>query len=126
MQQLHDAEEILVTGNSMLANQRLLPLIEQLERQRATHVVGPGESLSVIAARPEVYANGRLWPLIWHENIETVPNPDRVRRGQVLKLRSHPTIEEVVEAVTVARQEAASRERVTPKIGTIRELPASR
>ncbi|MGQ0700960.1 MAG: LysM peptidoglycan-binding domain-containing protein [Panacagrimonas sp.] len=123
--QLRAAEEILVTGNSRLAHSRLQSLNAQLEKKIRVHVVESGESLSIIAKQPEVYANPWLWPLIWQANVNVIPDPNRLRAGQVLRLRPNPTIDEVAEALKVARRDARARSRITPSIGQIREVPKS-
>lgn len=119
--QLRAAEEILVTGNSRLAYGRLRTLNQQLEKRMKTYTVRSGDSLWVIAGRPEVYANSLLWPLIWQANVAVIPNPDRLRRGQVLKVRPHPNVDEVAEAVDAARGKRRQEAGITPSIGEIRE-----
>ena len=122
VEQLRAAEETLVAGNSRLAYGRLRTLNRELERRTKTYAVKPGDSLWTISGKPEVYDNPHLWPLIWDENRGTLPNPNKLRGGQVLRLRPHPTTDEVVRAVDEARQKkAAPRETVTPDIGEIRE-----
>lgn len=119
--QLRAAEEIMVTGNSRLAYGRLRTLNGQLEKRVKTYTVRSGDSLWVIAGRPEVYANSLLWPLVWQANVTVIPNPDRLRRGQVLKVRPHPSVDEIAEAVGVARGERQDVPGVRPDIGEIRE-----
>lgn len=118
--QLRAAEETLVAGNSRLAYGRLRMLNRQLEKRIKTYAVAAGESLWIIAAKPEVYANPLLWPLIWQDNLAVIPDPDRLRKGQVLRLRQHPSIEEVAGAVQQARGRLAVKAGVTPLIGEIR------
>jgi len=119
--QLRAAEEILITGNSRLAYGRLRTLNQQLEKRMKTYTVRSGDSLWVIAGRPEVYANSLLWPLIWQANVAVIPNPDRLRRGQVLKVRPHPDVNAIAEAVDVARGKRRETPGITPSIGEIRE-----
>ena len=101
--QLRAAEEILVTGNSRLAYGRLRQLNRQLEQRVRTYTVRAGDSLWVIAGRPEIYANSLLWPLIWQANVTVIPDPNRLRSGQRLKLRPHPSVQEIADAVDTAR-----------------------
>ncbi len=122
--QLRAAEEIMVTGNSRLAYGRLRTLNQQLQTRVKTYVVRAGDSLWVIAGRPEVYSNSLLWPLVWQANATVIPNPDHLRRGQVLKVRPHPSADEIAEAVSVARGERRALPGVTPDIGEIREAPS--
>lgn len=121
--QLRAAEETLVAGNSRLAYGRLRTLNRQLEKRIKTYTVAAGDSLWVIAARPEIYANPLLWPLIWQANVAVIPRPERLRKGQVLRLRPHPSLDEVAEAVDYARGKVAKKS-VTPRIGEIRERSA--
>lgn len=124
--ELAAAEEVLSTGNSRLAYGRLRQLGTQLETRLKTHAVGPGETLWRLAGKPELYDNPWLWPLIWQANRAALPNPDRLRAGQVLRVRPHPTVDEVVDALVYARRRAAGEADleygVTPEIGEIREL----
>lgn len=121
--QLRAAEEILVTGNSRLAYGRLRELNRQLEKRIRTYTVRSGDSLWVIAGRPEVYANSLLWPLIWQANVTVIPDPNRLRSGQLLKLRPHPSVDEIADAVDVARGNTRKKPPpgTTPQIGEIRE-----
>lgn len=121
--QLRAAEEIMVTGNSRLAYGRLRMLNRQLEGRMKTYTVRSGDSLWVIAGKPEVYANSLLWPLVWQSNVAIIPDPDRLRRGQVLRLRPHPGVEEIAEAIDIARGKRPVVVGTTPSIGEIREAP---
>lgn len=51
-----------------------------------TYKVGKGETLSEIAARPEVYGDSKKWPEIYNANKEKLKSPDRIFPGQVLKI----------------------------------------
>lgn len=119
--QLRAAEEIMVTGNSRLAYGRLRTLNQQLAKRTKLYTVAAGDSLWIIAARPEVYANPLLWPLIWQTNATLIPDPNRLRRGQVLKLRAHPSADEIARAVQFARAETRRAKGLTPQIGQIQE-----
>lgn len=116
--QLHAAEETLVAGNGRLAYGRLRQLNRQITQRLKTYTVRAGDSLWVIAGRREGYANPWLWPLIWQANVAVLPNPARLLKGQVLKLRPHPTADEVAIAIRQARREAG----VLPTIGRVRPL----
>ena len=113
---LREAEVALVRGEGARAHGLLAALNKELSSEKK-HQVKSGESLWSISARPEVYANGFLWPLIWEANKDTVPNPDQLAKGQTLRIRPNPTVDEVVRAVDYARNQAGRRVR----IGTIEE-----
>lgn len=120
LQELRGAEEILVTGNSRLAYGRLRQFNERVSRFVKPYAVRPGDSLWVIAGKPSTYANSWLWPLIWQDNLAVLPDPNRLRAGQVLRLRPHPTVGEVVNAIEQSRGDI-KRKTSTPRIGEIRE-----
>ncbi|MGQ0619442.1 MAG: LysM peptidoglycan-binding domain-containing protein [Panacagrimonas sp.] len=116
--QLRAAEETLVAGNGRLAYGRLRSLNSQLGKRLRTYTVKGGDSLWAISGRPEIYGNPWLWPLIWQANLSALPNPDHLLKGQVLRLRPHPTLEEAAGAIREARHEAG----VIPRIGEVREV----
>lgn len=51
-----------------------------------SYTVRRGETLPQIAARPEIYNNSSLWPLIYRANRDQVRNPTQLWPGQVLKI----------------------------------------
>lgn len=72
----------------------------ELKKESKTYVVKPGESLWIIAAREDVYANAQLWPLIAQANVATLSKTGyQVRTGQKLIIKLHPTIAENVNAL---------------------------
>lgn len=50
--------------------------------QTLEHVVAVGESLSSIAAQPDVYDDPYLWPLIYKFNRDQIKDPARIYPGQ--------------------------------------------
>ena len=67
-------------------------LREEPVRKVSSYTVRRGETLPQIAARPEVYNNSSLWPLIYRANRDQVRDPKHLWPGQVLKIpRSYPS-----------------------------------
>ena len=54
--------------------------------QYDTYVVKKGDSLSTIAAKPEIYGKGSRWRRIFDANRGLLKSPDRVRAGMTLKI----------------------------------------
>jgi nucleoid-associated protein YgaU len=93
-----------VRGDGATALSRLKALRREASRKTRAYTVKPGDTLSEIAEREEVYGNSLLWPLIWQANRKAIPDPNRLRAGQKLRIRVSPTVEEVVEAIGIARR----------------------
>ena len=72
-----------------------------------TYTVRPGDSLWIIASRPEVYNNPHLWPLIFSANEATLKNPDLLRAGQKLIILRNYDEEQIREAERKARYKAS-------------------
>jgi hypothetical protein len=53
------------------------------------HVVEPGETLWSIAAKPDVYADPYLWPLIYRFNRDQIQDPSRIYPSQKLIIPIH-------------------------------------
>lgn len=103
---LRAAEATLRRGDSSTALAQLRALRKEATGRNRVYTVRPGETLSEIAERDEVYGNALLWPLIWQANRKTLPEPQRLRAGQQLQIRVSPTVDEVVQAMAIARREA--------------------
>jgi len=65
--------------------------------------VREGDTLSDIAARPEVYGNADLWPLLLKANREKFLRVDEVPVGVELVIPRNVTAEEIEEALAQAR-----------------------
>lgn len=118
--QQKSAEALLVRGDSAAALRALQRLNQELRGGSKAYVVQSGDTLWVISGKPEIYGNPLLWPLIWQSNLQALPNPDRVSAGQTLRIRPNPTVQDVVDAVTYAREQ---RQRSQTRIGEIHEAP---
>lgn len=67
-------------------------------------VVAPAEDLQMIAARPEVYNDDLLWPLIYKANRDQIKDPKEIFAGQVLLVPRDKSPEEIEAARTEARE----------------------
>ncbi len=65
--------------------------------------VRPGESLWVIAARPEVYGDARRWPLLFKANRERIRDADLIHPGLELEVDRDASPEEVAAALLFER-----------------------
>ncbi|HEB94143.1 MAG TPA: hypothetical protein ENI94_11885 [Gammaproteobacteria bacterium] len=65
--------------------------------------VREGDTLSAIAARPEVYGNANLWPLLLKANRDKLPRADKVPVGVELVIPRNASPEEIKEALAQAR-----------------------
>lgn len=66
-----------------------------------------GDSLWMIAAKPEVYGNPLWWPLIFSSNRHGIRDPDVIRPGQVLVAERSPDAAVVAHAVVHAHKRGA-------------------
>lgn len=96
-------ETAATRGEQETALVGLLRLNDQLDTATISYNVGAGESLWQIAAKPETYGNGNLWPLIWRANPRSLPLPGQVRSGQKLQMPRYPSLAAVAEALDYSR-----------------------
>jgi len=108
--QMRAAEAALIRGDSARALVRLQKLSKQVQRSTRSHTVQKGESLMSIAAKPEVYGNSLLWPLIFEANRAALSDPSKLKPGQTLRYPDKPTVEQVVAAIETARRRQAKIE----------------
>ena len=104
LERVRIAELALARKQSRRAYDLLVSLNRQLTQDRSRYTVKPGDSLWSIAGRREFYGNSWLWPLIWQANLDVLDRPERLRAGQQLTIRNHPSIDEVVNALALAHQ----------------------
>ena len=69
--------------------------------------VAAGDSLISLSARPDVYDNGLLWPLLWRANKGLVRRPTALTIGWRLRLPVHPQLDEIFAAARFARERTA-------------------
>ena len=65
--------------------------------------VKPGETLSDVAARREVYGDALLWPLVYKANRDQIKNPQQIFPGQILMISRDKSAEEKESAREEAR-----------------------
>lgn len=75
--------------------------------QPTSYTVRRGETLPQITARPEIYNDAALWPLIYRANRDQIRDPYQLWPGQVLKIPRNFSRDEALEA----RRQAHRRNR---------------
>lgn len=66
--------------------------------------VTPGENLANIAAKPEVYGDERLWPLIYKANRDQIKDPKQIFAGQRFLIPRDKSSEEIAAAKREAEE----------------------
>jgi outer membrane murein-binding lipoprotein Lpp len=64
----------------------------------SSYTVKRGESLPQIAARPDIYNDASLWPLIYRANRDQIRDPAIIWPGQVLLISRDITVSDIIEA----------------------------
>lgn len=75
----------------------------QVEEKPAQVVVERGDTLSAIAARPEIYGNMDMWPLLLNANRSKFLRVDEMPVGTVLDIPRKVSREEIEKAIEQAR-----------------------
>jgi nucleoid-associated protein YgaU len=68
------------------------------------YAVGDGENLWTISAKPEVYGEGLLWPLLYQANRDQIKDPRQIFPGQSLSVRRDMTEADLEDARQRARE----------------------
>jgi len=68
------------------------------------YAVGDGENLWTISAKPEVYGEGLLWPLLYQANRDQIKDPRQIFPGQPLSIRRDMTEADLEDARQTARE----------------------
>jgi hypothetical protein len=68
------------------------------------YAVGDGENLWTISAKPEVYGEGLLWPLLYQANRDQIKDPRQIFPGQSLSIRRDMTETDLEDARQRARE----------------------
>lgn len=96
------------TAHKKKAKKKALPSPVKTEPEAPKRVVqvevAPAENLMMIAARPEVYNDALLWPLIYKANRDQIKDPKEVFSGQILLIPRDKSPEEVEAARTEAEE----------------------
>lgn len=71
---------------------------EQIVAHPSSYTVKRGETLPQIAARPEIYNDVALWPLIYRANRDQIRDPYQLWPGQTLKIPRGFSKEDAIEA----------------------------
>lgn len=69
-----------------------------------SYTVRRGETLPQIAARPELYNDAALWPLIYRANRDQIRDPYQLWPGQVLKIPRNFSRDEALDARRLAHR----------------------
>jgi nucleoid-associated protein YgaU len=68
------------------------------------YVVETKDNLWGIAAKPSVYGDARLWPLLLKANAKLIKRPDVIKAGTTLRIDRTPSPEEVETAINYSRK----------------------
>jgi len=62
------------------------PATQPAPTKTSQYTVGAGENLYSIAAKPSIYNDGLLWPLIYKSNRDQIKDPEQIFPGQHLTI----------------------------------------
>lgn len=84
-----------------------------------TYTVEKCDDLYSIAAKPQIYNDPWLWPIIWHANKDKIKNPNKIWEGTVLTIPRNLTDAQKA----AARAEAQKFPKYVPPAGAKRYCP---
>ena len=93
-QELEEAQKVLQKSQKTGAAADTVPHSAQL----TSYTVRRGETLPQIAAKPELYNDMALWPLIYRANRDQIRDPYQLWPGQTLKVPRNFSREDALEA----------------------------
>jgi hypothetical protein len=99
---LQTAQADCLTAQELSRQARLVATSRTLTQPERYHVVR-GDTLWSIAARPTIYRNPFLWPLIYRANRTQIRDPDRIFPRQLLTIPRHYSPEEANTAIQRAQ-----------------------
>ena len=76
--------------------------------QQGTYTVSKKDNLWDIAAKPEVYGNSDMWPLLWKANKDKIKRPDALATGVSLIIDRNASEESVAAAIKHSKLRGAS------------------
>lgn len=89
------------------APEQVLELIP--EPAMASHyVVNARDNLWGIAAKPGVYGDARLWPLLLKANASLIKSPDMIKPGITLRIERAPSAAEIEAALEYSRKRGSA------------------
>lgn len=80
------------------------PAPKQKAPPATSYTVAEGDNLWTVAAQPQVYNDGLLWPLLYQANRDQIKDPRQIFSGQVLGIRRDMTEKEFDDARQRARE----------------------
>lgn len=95
---LKAAAEARAAQAAQAARPTPLPRERELPPQPSSYTVRRAETLPQIAARPEIYGDASLWPLIYRANRDQIRDPKRLWPGQALRIPRRFSRDEALEA----------------------------
>lgn len=84
------------------------------------YVVESKDNLWGIAAKPGVYGDARLWPLLLKANAALIKTPDLIKPGITLRIERTPSPEEIETALDYSRKRGADSQK-SSDIGYLRQ-----
>ncbi len=78
------------------------PVVAKAPPLPAAYTVKEKDNLWKIAAKPSVYGDAFLWPLLFKANADTIQNADMIQPGQTLDIDRRPSPEDIEAAINHA------------------------
>lgn len=114
---LRRADTLIARGEGRQAYDIAAHINQSARIAKLVYDVVAGDTLWGIAARPEIYDNGFLWPLIFNANRNQLVSPSALMVGMDLVIPRNPTVDETYEALGTSGG-LGNRARVD--VGTVR------
>lgn len=115
--ELRRADTLINRGEGRQAYDIAAHVNQSARIAKLVYEVVSGDTLWGIAARPEIYDNGFLWPLIFNANRQRLATPASLMAGMDLTIPRNPTVDETYEAL---RTSGGLGQRGQVSVGTVR------